>query len=76
MRKAVFIDLPNFYSRLLKSGLGEPRELRDYFLHWLDLDLVSKWLTGELCPTWVFYSGRRFGPSSERIENQILEAYN
>jgi uncharacterized LabA/DUF88 family protein len=75
MRKAVFIDLPNFYSRLLKSGLGEPRELRDYFLYWLDLDLVSKWLTGEFCPTWVFYSGRRFGPSSERIENQLLEAY-
>jgi hypothetical protein len=75
MRKAVFVDLPNFYSRLLKSGLGEPRELRDYFLHWLDLDLVSKWLAGEFCPTWVFYSGRRFGPSSERIEGQHLDEY-
>lgn len=75
MRKAVFIDLPNFYSRLLKSGLGEARELRDYFLHWLDLDLVSKWLTGEFSPTWVFYSGRRFGPSSERIEGERLEQY-
>jgi hypothetical protein len=75
MRKAVFVDLPNFYSRLLKSGMGEPRELRDYFLHWLDLDLISKWLTGEFCPTWVFYSGRRFGPSSERVESQHLEEY-
>jgi hypothetical protein len=75
MRKAVFVDLPNFYSRLLKSGIGEPRELRDYFLHWLDFNLVSKWLTGECCPTWVFYSGRRFGPSSERIEGQHLDEY-
>lgn len=59
MRKAVFIDLPNFYSRLLKSGLGEARELRDYFLHWLDLDLVSKWLMGRVLP----YLGLLFRPS-------------
>jgi uncharacterized LabA/DUF88 family protein len=30
---------------------------------------------GEFCPTWVFYSGRRLGPSSERIENQYLDGY-
>lgn len=75
MRTAVFVDLPNFYSRLVKSGIGEPRELRDYFLQWLDLDLLSKWLTGQTCPTWVFYSGRRIGPSSERIEGQHLEDF-
>jgi uncharacterized LabA/DUF88 family protein len=75
MRKAVFVDLPNLYSRMLKSGLGEPRDIREYFLHWLDLDLLSKWLMGEFCPTWVFYSARRLGPSSERIENQYLDAY-
>lgn len=75
MRTAVFVDLPNFYSRLIKSGIGEPREMRDYFLQWLDLDLLSKWLTGQTCPTWVFYSGRRIGPSSERIEGQRLEEF-
>jgi hypothetical protein len=75
MRKAVFVDLPNFYSRLLRSGLGEPRDIREYFLRWLDLDLLSKWLMGELCPTWIFYSGRRLGPGSERIEGQYLSDY-
>lgn len=74
-RKAVFVDLPNFYSRLLDCGLGTPRELRDYFLEWLDLDLLAKWLTGEPCPVWVFYSGRRIGPSAERIEDKYLEEY-
>lgn len=42
---ALFIDLPNFYSRLLKSGIESPRFLRDYFLQWLDFDLLASNLT-------------------------------
>lgn len=75
VRQAVFIDLSNFYSRLVKSDIGEPRQLRDYFLYWLDLDLLAFWLTNCVCPVWVFYSGRRIGNRSERIENQFLLDY-
>ncbi|MBL9144002.1 MAG: NYN domain-containing protein [Verrucomicrobiaceae bacterium] len=76
MGSAVFVDLSNFYSRLVRSGLGEPRELRDYFLHWLDLDLLSTWLTSEESPpTWVFYSGQKIGAKSERVEGDYLKQY-
>lgn len=46
MRKALFVDLPNFYSHMLKSGIAEARELRDYFLHGLDFDLLAMRLCG------------------------------
>src|SRR5437660_7314855 len=72
---AVFIDLPNFYSALLRTGIADPRELRDYFLEWLDLDCLAYRLAGDAVPTWVFYSGRRFGPSSNRIQEAVLEKY-
>lgn len=72
---ALFVDLPNFYSRLLRSDLGEARLLRDYFLYWLDFDRLSLALAGTVSPTWVFYSSRRFGPSGNRIENQFLNDY-
>jgi uncharacterized LabA/DUF88 family protein len=73
--RAVFIDLPNFYSALLRSSIADPRELRDYFLEWLDLDCLAYRLAGDAVPTWVFYSGRRFGPSSNRIQDSVLEKY-
>jgi uncharacterized LabA/DUF88 family protein len=72
---AFFVDLPNFYSHLLKSGIEEPRALRDYFLYWLDFDLLAKALTGSFSGIWVFYSGGRLGPSNERIEGQYLKRY-
>jgi uncharacterized LabA/DUF88 family protein len=72
---AFFIDLPNFYSHLLKSSVEEPRALRDYFLYWLDFDLLAKALTGSFSGIWVFYSGGRLGPSNERIEGQYLRRY-
>lgn len=76
MKKATFfIDLPNFYSRLLKSGIGEPRFLRDYFLYWLDFDLLAKSLIPAYSGIWVFYSGERIGPSSQRIEGTHLKQY-
>jgi uncharacterized LabA/DUF88 family protein len=72
---ALFVDLPNFYSRLLKSGIESPRFLRDYFLHWLDFDLLASSLTGANSGIWIFYSGERIGPSSERIEGKFLQEY-
>jgi hypothetical protein len=76
MRTAVFVDLPNFYSHLLKSGIEEPRFLRNYFLHWLDLDLLANALTGgAFSGIWVFYSGERIGPSNERLTGKHLKQY-
>jgi uncharacterized LabA/DUF88 family protein len=72
---ALFIDLPNFYSRLLKSGIAEPRFLRDYFLYWLDFDLLAEALTDSFSGIWVFYSGERIGPSDERVEGDYLRKY-
>lgn len=74
-RNAFFVDLPNFYSRLLKSEIEEPRFLRDYFLNWLDLDLLARALSNSFSGIWVFYSGQRIGPSSERIEKEYLQRY-
>jgi hypothetical protein len=74
-RHALFVDLPNFYSHLVESSLGEPRQLRDYFLEWFDFDHLAKRLTDEYSPVWVFYSGRRFGPKPNRIEGKYLDDF-
>jgi uncharacterized LabA/DUF88 family protein len=72
---ALFVDLPNFYSWLLRSGIEEPRTLRDYFLHWLDFDRLAEKLSGEFGNVWVFHSGRRFGPRDNRIQDEHLTRY-
>jgi hypothetical protein len=72
VRHAVFVDLPNFYSHLLTSGIGEPLWLRDYFLCWLDFDRLARRLTGEFSSVWVFHSGRRLGPSTGRVDGEYL----
>lgn len=74
-QSALFIDLPNFYSHLLNSDIDHPRLLRDYFLYWLDFDRLAEVLTGETTTTWIFYSGRRFGPKPNRIEGKYLDNY-
>jgi uncharacterized LabA/DUF88 family protein len=75
MRRALFVDLPNLYSNLLESDLQEPRLLRDYFLEWFDFDRLADKLTDEFAPVWVFYSGRRFGSKSNRIEGDYLNNF-
>lgn len=72
---ALFVDLPNFYSRFLSSGIEEPRTLRDYFLYWFDFDRLAKKLTGYYPNVWVFYSGKRFGPSSNRVQEEFLDDF-
>ncbi|MCL4264801.1 MAG: NYN domain-containing protein [Anaerolineae bacterium] len=73
--QALFVDLPNFYNGLLNSRVGEERSLRDYFLYWFDFDLLSQTLTREFSPVWLFYSGQRFGPSSNRIQGEYLNNF-
>jgi len=73
--QALFVDLPNLYSHLLESGIDEPRQLRDYFLYWLDFDRLSQKLTDEFSSVWIFYSGRKFGPRANRIEGEYLDKY-
>lgn len=73
--KALFVDLPNFYSRFLESCIDEPRVLRDYFLEWFDFDRLAEKLTSENSSVWVFYSGRRFGPSENRIHEEYLDNF-
>lgn len=73
--QALFVDLPNFYSRLLDSDIDDPRLLRDYFLYWLDFDRLAERLTEEPSSVWVFYSGRKFGPQSNRIQDECLNKY-
>lgn len=74
-KQALFVDLSNFYSRLLKSGLGDERVLRDYFLDWLDFDRLALALTGDFSTVWIFYSGTKFGPSSNRVDGDYLKKY-
>src|SRR4030067_2340910 len=73
--KALFVDLPNFYSRFLSTGIDEPRILRDYFIDWFDFDRLAQKLTGEFCSVWVFYSGGRIGPSTYRIDGSHLKDF-
>lgn len=72
---SLFVDLPNFYSRLLSSGIEDQRTLRDYFLHWFDFDRLANKLTRQYSNVWVFYSGRRFGPSSNRVQDSFLDDF-
>jgi len=75
MSTALFVDLPNSYSSLLESNIDEPRTLRDYFLLWFDFDRLAERLTKEFSPVWVFYSGRHFGPRSNRVEDTYLDTF-
>lgn len=72
---AVFVDLSNFYGQLLSSNIDDEATLKQYFLDWLDFDLLVSALTDSVSGIWVFYSARRLGPSSHRIEADYLRAY-
>ncbi len=82
-RVAVFVDLPNFYRRLLDSGIArkEPKLLRDYFLDWLDLDLLVDRLLLEGPPVespngiWAFFSRGGIRSSAEKVGQEYLGDY-
>jgi uncharacterized LabA/DUF88 family protein len=74
-RTALFVDLSNFYSNLLRSGIGEPSLLREYFLKWLDFDLLARSLVDTFSGIWVFYSGERIGPAAQRIIDADFKVY-
>jgi len=75
MSSALFIDLPNLYTQLVKSGLAEPKVIRDYFLNWLDFDTLAVTLAGHNANTWIFYSHGRLGPSDARIDDEHLNQF-
>lgn len=76
MQSALFFDLPNLYTQLVKSDLLPSKEMRDYFLNWFDLDRLAESLMGfgnkEAVSIWVFYSHGRIGPSDARIDDNYL----
>ena len=71
--QSVFVDLSNFYGQLLQSNIGPANDLKRYFVEWLDLDALAFSLANEFPTVWVFYSGQRIGPSSERIQGSHLD---
>lgn len=72
---ALFVDLPNFYSNLLRSELADRGQLKTYFVDWLDFDLLTLRLTDSFSGIWIFYSGQRLGPKDERLSGQELRDY-
>ena len=42
MQSALFVDLPNLYTQLVKSDLLPHKEMREYFLNWFDLDRLAE----------------------------------
>lgn len=76
MAAVVFlVDLPNFYSRLLKSGLADMATLKDYFINWLDWDLLAQSLVPTPAEVLVFYTDPPLGPPHERLTHEALHAY-
>lgn len=75
IRSAFFVDLSNFYSHLLKSGIANPDFLRDYFQYWQNFDLLAATLNDSYSGIWVFYSGQKIGPSDCRIDGTYLKEY-
>lgn len=76
--QAVFIDLSNFYNGLVRSKLTTDHKfLQDYFLNWLDFDLLANKLTSSnsFPDIWVFYSGGRIGSKEARINDEPLRNY-
>lgn len=72
---ALFVDLSNFYSHCVHSKLDDPQTIREFFLHWVDFDLLAKYLTSSQDDIWVFYSGEKFGPKTARVDGQYLKEF-
>lgn len=72
-KTALFVDLTNFYSQLIKSKLDSPQNLRSYFTEWFDFSVLSSMLTNEATDVWVFYSGEKLGNKDSRIDKQYMK---
>jgi uncharacterized LabA/DUF88 family protein len=72
-KTALFVDLTNFYSQLIKSKLDSPQNLRSYFTEWFDFSALSSMLTYEATDVWVFYSGEKLGNKDSRIDKQYMK---
>lgn len=71
-RIALFVDLTNFYTQLVKSDiLGSPKDIRSYFTEWFDFGLLSQKLSGTISDVWIFHSDK-LGPKEARIDGKFL----
>ena len=71
----LFIDLPNLYGNLLNCNIDEDKNVREYFINWFDINLLSTLFGNKFGNTWVFYSDRRIGPKKARIDNEYLKSF-
>lgn len=69
---ALFVDLTNFYTRLVESSLLPPEELRDYFMNWFDFTALSTYLAEKSSDVWIFHSANKLGPAKVRIDGTYL----
>lgn len=73
----VLTDLPNFYNGLVQASALTPQETKDYFLDWLEMDLLATAINPEkrTIGTWVFYSNRAIGRGDARISPENLKQF-
>jgi hypothetical protein len=72
-KTSLFVDLSNFYSRLVKSEIDTPSNLRSYFIDWFDFSRIANYLCRDRADVWIFYSGTKLGASPVRIDDQVLK---
>jgi len=48
-KPALFVDLTNFYSQLMKSDSDTAENLRNYFTEWFNFSSLSQVITNEIC---------------------------
>lgn len=80
----ILVDLPNFYNVLARQFIAndEPDKVHDYFLKWLEMDILSESInqncgTNEnpLTGTYLYYSKRAMGPNKARIRPEELSKF-
>jgi len=73
----VLVDLPNFFNSLVQSFSLPPKKIKDYFLHWLEMDLLAAAINPEehTIGSWIFYSNRAMGRTEARISPEELKQF-
>lgn len=73
----VLIDLPNLYNGLIQASQLPPQQTRDFFLDWLEMDILATAINPEehTIGSWIFYSIRAMGRGDARIPPQKLKQF-
>jgi uncharacterized LabA/DUF88 family protein len=78
-RNALFVDLSNFYTQIIKHQENDSENWRSYFTEWFDFSLLSKRITGNFSDVWVFHSDK-LGPKEAKITdkhlNELVSKFN